>query len=47
MLFRSNEFWSAAFDEEISPDEVRPKKKLKVQFTLVGDNKLVLKEEDP
>ena len=42
-----NEFWSAAFDEEISPDEVRPKKKLKVQFTLVGDNKLVLKEEDP
>lgn len=40
-----NEFWSASFDETVSPEDVSPKEKLNVRFTLVDDNELILTEE--
>jgi len=42
-----NEFWSASFNEAVIPEGADQKIKLNVNFTLVGDNKLLLIEEDP
>ena len=42
-----NEFWSASFNKAVIPEGADQKIKLNVNFTLVGDNKLLLIEEDP